>query len=110
MKKGGKSPSMFSIKVWEIAESIPFGNVTTYGHIARAAGGGPQASRSITNILSNAPDTSRIPFHRVVYASGKVWLSSKYEKERRRLYKEEGIEVDSKGKIKNFVDVLYTFD
>ena len=44
----------FSERVVELAYSIPFGRVTTYGRIARAAGGGPMASQSITSILSKA--------------------------------------------------------
>lgn len=105
-----KTPNLFSKKVWQAAESIPFGKVTTYGHLARAAGGGRQAARSITNILSKAPNASKIPFHRIVYADGKVWISSKYEKKRMGLYKKEGIEIDKNGRIKNFRDVLHTFD
>ncbi len=104
-----KEPSIFSVKVWQLAEEIPFGMVTTYGHIARAAGGGPQASRSITNILSKSPNITKIPFHRIVYAGGKIWSSPNYDIKRRKLYKKEGIEVDSKGRIKNFIDKLYIY-
>jgi methylated-DNA-protein-cysteine methyltransferase-like protein len=102
-----KEPSYFTKKVWECALSIPFGKVTTYGDIARAAGGGAQASRSITNILSGYPEREKIPFHRIVYAGGKVWLSKEDEKRRRALYKKEGIIVDEKGVIKNFHEIHY---
>lgn len=100
----------FSQRVWELATSIPEGRVTTYGILARAAGGGAQSARSITSILGKAPNQTAIPFHRIVYANGKVWLSSEYEKERRKLYKKEGIEIDEKGMIQNFEEVLYYFD
>lgn len=102
----------FSQRVLEAALTIPRGRVTTYGYIARAAGGGGQASRSVTAILGKAymAGEKRIPFHRIVYAGGKVWLNDEYRAKRLKLYTEEGIEVDIKtGKIKNFEDILFTY-
>ncbi len=97
----------FSQRVWELATAIPEGRVTTYGHLAKAAGGGAMAARSITSILSKAPNPKAIPFHRIVYANGTVWLEPAYEKKRRALYKREGIDVDTRGKIVNFEDILF---
>lgn len=90
---------------------IPKGKVTTYGHIARAAGGGGQAARSVTAILSKAYEQgiTQIPFHRIVYAGGKVWINNHYRTKRLKLYTEEGIKIDTKGIIKNFWDILYQF-
>ncbi|MFN3692608.1 MAG: MGMT family protein [Candidatus Paceibacteria bacterium] len=102
-------PGQFSLRVYELALSIPPGRVTTYGAIARAAGGGPMASRSISSILSKAPNQRAIPWHRIVYAGGKVWLPSEHEATRRKMYKKEGIEIDAKGKIKDFEDIFYDF-
>lgn len=100
----------FSEKVVEIALSIPKGKVTTYGRIARAAGGGGMAAQSITSILSKAHNAGKkIPFHRIVYADGRAWMSPKYRKERLEIYKKEGIELDEKDRIKNFRDVLLEF-
>ncbi len=101
----------FSKRVVELALSIPSGKVSTYGAIARAAGGGGQAARSISAILSKAYDTGekKIPFHRIVYAGGVVWTSPEYDARRRALYKKEGIEVDRKGRIKNFRDKTFEF-
>ena len=104
-------PKTFSERVIEMALSIPGGRVTTYGRIARAAGGGTMASQSITSILSKAYDAgaTAIPFHRIVYANGKVWLSPEHEVARRKLYESEGIELDEAGRITNFADVLFEF-
>ena len=98
----------FSERVVDLALSIPPGKVMTYGLIARAAGGGPMASQSVTRILSKAFDQGekRIPFHRIVYADGKVWLNQKHRKERLALYKKEGIELDKNDQIINFREVL----
>jgi methylated-DNA-protein-cysteine methyltransferase-like protein len=100
----------FSQRVWELATSIPEGRVTTYGILAAAAGGGPMAARSITSILSKAPNQKAIPYHRIVYAGGKVWMTDECEDKRRQLFKRERIEVNTNGKIKNFDEVVYYFD
>ncbi len=100
----------FSQRVWELATSIPEGRVTTYGILASAAGGGAMAARSITSILSKAPNQGAIPYHRIVYAGGKIWMTDDCEDKRRKLFKREGIEVNEKGKIKNFDGVVYYFD
>jgi len=67
----------FSDRVLRAALAVPFGKVTTYGRIARAAGGGAFASQSITSILSKAQtkeNIPNIPFHRIVYADGRIWV------------------------------------
>lgn len=100
----------FSERVLKAALSIPKGRVTTYGHIARAAGGGNMASQSVTAILGKAYQNGvwNIPFHRIVYAGGKIWVNDKYRRERLRLYKKEGIEIE-KGRVKNFEKLLFEF-
>jgi methylated-DNA-protein-cysteine methyltransferase-like protein len=102
----------FSERVVECALSIPKGKVTTYGRIAQAAGGGAMASQSITSILGKAwqAGEKKIPWHRIVYADGRVWLDPQHKKERLALYKKEKIELDKKGYIQNFRDKLYEFE
>lgn len=102
--------SDFSRLVWELATSIPEGRVTTYGIIANAAGGGKMAARSITSILSKAPNAHAIPFHRIVYANGRAWFAPEHEKVRRSLYAREGIVVDQNGRIRDFDEIVFRFD
>jgi methylated-DNA-protein-cysteine methyltransferase related protein len=111
MRKKEPLGKSFSERVVEIALSIPKGKVTTYGRIARAAGAGPMASQSITGILAKAYDEGQtsIPFHRIVYADGSIWVSEEYRAKRMKLYKQEGIEIDKNDKIKNFKDILLEF-
>ena len=99
----------FSERVIKIALSIPKGRVTTYGRIARAAGGGNMASQSITGILAKAWNNGEknIPFHRIVYADGHIWIDDAHHKERMKRYQEEGIELDQKNRIKNFRHILW---
>lgn len=100
----------FSERVVKLAMSIPKGRVTTYGKIAKAAGGGSMASRSVTGILYKAwqEGNHKIPWHRIVYTDGKIWVDDKHRKERIVLYKKEKIEVE-KDKIKNFHKLLFEF-
>lgn len=101
----------FSDRVLKLALSIPKGRVSTYGRIAKAAGAGPMASQSITAILGKAwqAGNHKIPWHRIVYADGRVWTDESHKGERLKLYKKEKIEVDDKGRIKNFNKVLFEF-
>ena len=88
----------------ELALTIPKGRVSTYGDLARAAGETPITAQSITGILSKAEQSGvkGIPWHRIIYSDGRVWISDEYKEERMRLYKKEKIEIDEKGKVVNF--------
>ena len=69
------------------------------------------ASQSITNILGKAYTSGikNIPFHRIVYADGKVWISDQYKSKRLALYIKEGIKLDKNNRIINFRDILLEF-
>ncbi len=99
----------FTQQIWELAISIPQGRVTTYGALAKAAGGGGQAARSVSSILAKYPNQGVIPWHRIVYAGGKVWFSDEYEQKRRELYELEGIYVNEKGYIQDFEEIFFDF-
>jgi methylated-DNA-protein-cysteine methyltransferase related protein len=101
----------FSERVVYLAQKIPPGSVSTYGDIAQAAGGGAMAAQSITAILGKAYDKGikNIPFHRIVYADGRVWFDARYEKERRALYKKEKVELDERGRVKDFASRRFDF-
>lgn len=99
----------FGERVVLIALAIPKGKITTYGTVARVAGGGNMASRSVTSILGKAYERGQknIPFHRIVYANGTVWMTESNKKARMKKYREEGIIVDERGRIQNFEEILY---
>ena len=101
----------FSEKVLEKALMIPSGKVTTYGRIARAARGGAMSAQSVTNILWKAQQSGvkNIPYHRIVYADGKIWINAKYRRKRLALYKKEGVEIDERDRIKNFNKILFEY-
>lgn len=105
-----KERESFSEKVVRYALAIPRGKVTTYGRLARAAGGGAMASQSITGILWKAQQrgVKRIPWHRIVYADGRAWMSPEHRAERLRLYKKEKIRLDEDDRIIDFKKKLVT--
>lgn len=110
-KKFGKSEMTFGEKVVALALMIPSGRVSTYGDIARAAGGGAMASRSVTGILGKAWQNGehRIPWHRIVYANGKIWANEEHRAKRMKLYKKEGIKINSRDRIVDFEALLFDF-
>jgi len=79
---------------------IPKGNVITYGNLAQLAGV-PRGARLVGRLMCELPDKSRLPWHRVINAQGKISMpigSDAYNEQVRRLEK-EGV-VFHNGKIK----------
>jgi methylated-DNA-protein-cysteine methyltransferase related protein len=79
---------------WHVVCSIPRGQVSTYGAVARAAGF-PGRARQAGYALRVAPAALRLPWHRVVGAGGRIVFarsSPEYEEQARRL-RAEGVRV-----------------
>lgn len=103
-------PGEFTKRVVALALTIPPSRVTTYGYLAVAAGGHPMLARMITSILGKSPQVDRIPFHRIIYANGKIWSDPKCDKIRQKLYKQEGIKLDPNNKIIDFEKKFLPFN
>lgn len=99
----------FGERVVELALTIPPGRVTTYGDLARAAGGTPMTVQSVSPILGRAERNGLkgIPWHRIVYASGRIWVDDVNRAERMRLYKKEGIKIDEKDRVVDFEEIRF---
>jgi methylated-DNA-protein-cysteine methyltransferase-like protein len=102
-------PGEFSKRVVELALQIPEGRVTTYGLLAVAAGGHPILAQMVTSILWKSPERNKVPWHRIVYSSGKIWTDPRVDKIRKKLYKAEGIKLDKNNRIIDFEKLVYTF-
>lgn len=61
----------FQLKVWQALQSIPYGEVRTYGQIA-AAIGCPKASRAVGMANHCNPLPLFIPCHRVIGSDGRL--------------------------------------
>ena len=87
-------------QIWQVIALIPKGRVATYGQVAELAGL-PGGARRVGRLLSRLPRGSRIPWHRVVNASGGISLpevSGGYTRQRTLLTR-EGIVFNQSGRI-----------
>lgn len=60
-------------RIWQVVALIPRGRVATYGDVASKAGL-PGAARRVGRALNNLPADTRIPWHRVINARGRLSL------------------------------------
>jgi len=88
----GDNPALQAF--WHVVCTIPRGQVSTYGAVARAAGF-PGRARQAGFALRVAPAALRLPWHRVVAAGGRIAFprSSREFHEQARLLRAEGVGV-----------------
>lgn len=60
-------------RIYRVVYQIPKGKVATYGLVAELAGL-PRAARLVGTTLKGLPNDSKLPWHRVINASGKISL------------------------------------
>jgi methylated-DNA-protein-cysteine methyltransferase related protein len=87
---GEDNPALETI--WNVVASIPRGQVSTYGAVARAAGL-PGRARQAGYALRVMPEELNLPWHRVLGAGGKIVFpkTSRQYKEQARRLKAEGV-------------------
>jgi O-6-methylguanine DNA methyltransferase len=61
----------FQIAVWEHLRRIPYGEVESYGHVARALRR-PNASRAVGGAVGANPVPILVPCHRVIAGNGRL--------------------------------------
>ncbi len=66
-----RSATKFEKKVWEVTQSIPYGEVRSYQFIATEVGS-PKAFRAVGQALKKNPLPIIIPCHRVIQSNGKL--------------------------------------
>tara|TARA_R110001592_G_scaffold215025_2_gene468317 strand:- start:96645 stop:96980 length:336 start_codon:yes stop_codon:yes gene_type:complete len=84
------TPKEIDQRIWQVVMLIPPGTVATYGDVARQAGL-PGAARRVGRALRGLPEDTRIPWHRVLNAQGKLVVpggGSAQQRQRRRLESE----------------------
>jgi methylated-DNA-protein-cysteine methyltransferase related protein len=79
-------------RIWKAVAAIPRGQVASYGSIARRAGL-PRRARLVGHALKVAPESLKLPWHRVLNARGAISLpaGSRAHRLQRRLLEEEGV-------------------
>lgn len=80
--------------IWNVVASIPRGQVSTYGAVARAAGL-PGRARQAGFALRVAPEELNLPWHRVLGAGGRIVFppTTRHFKEQARRLRAEGVVV-----------------
>ena len=91
-------PSAARQRVLATVDSIPRGKVATYGQIAKEAGL-PRRARFVGRVLRELPDGSKLPWHRVVNAAGKISTSGASAAEQKRMLRREGVLVTPAGRV-----------
>jgi methylated-DNA-protein-cysteine methyltransferase-like protein len=77
-------------RIWQVVAAVPSGKVITYGEVAKKAGLAG-AARRVGAALRGLPPDTRIPWHRVVNAQGRISFragSESYNTQRERLENE----------------------
>lgn len=90
----------FRAAVLAVVAQIPEGHLASYGQVALLAGF-PQRPRQVGMVLSGLPETTDLPWHRVVNTRGYVpsrgrWWGAFEQIGRLR---DEGLEVDDEGNL-----------
>ena len=79
-------------------DAIPRGRVATYGQVASEAGL-PRRARLVGRVLCELEQGSRLPWHRVVNAAGRISPRGGGEAEQARRLAREGVRPDARGRI-----------
>ena len=87
----GEEPSSYE-RIYAVVRRIPRGRVASYGQVARLAGL-PRHARLVGYALHNLPAETRLPWHRVVAADGRIAKRAFPEDGRwqRELLEKEGV-------------------
>lgn len=86
-------------RICQVVALIPKGRVSSYGRVADLAGY-PRGHRIAARVLSQLPTGSRVPWHRVITASGRIAFpkgTAAFRQQAARL-REEGVIVRA-GKV-----------
>ncbi|WP_051038158.1 MGMT family protein [Thalassoporum mexicanum] len=89
-------------RIYEMVRQIPIGKVATYGQIAELANLAGKARLVGYALYQIDPQTSDVPWHRVINAKGEISYSPLRrggDYFQRSLLEQEGIEFDPVGKI-----------
>jgi methylated-DNA-protein-cysteine methyltransferase-like protein len=98
LTKNNDHMDSFLTQIYTVILQIPKGKVATYGDIAKMAGY-PGYARQVGKALSNLPESSKLPWFRVINSRGIISLTgADFTRQRAHLI-EDGIHVSDHGKI-----------
>ena len=88
------SPDLNRQRILAVVDSIPAGQVASYGQVAMEAGLARRA-RLVGRILASLPKGSGIPWYRVINSSARISLAGAAAQRQARLLRAEGVKVSS---------------
>ena len=71
MSRPAAKTAAAAVGILGVVARIPRGKVTTYGAVAERAGQ-PRRARLVGRVLAKLPKGSKVPWHRVVAAGGRI--------------------------------------
>ncbi|WP_237054688.1 MGMT family protein [Microbulbifer sediminum] len=77
-------------RICRVLAEVPCGRVITYGDLAEMAGF-PRAARLAGQTLRRLPEDSRLPWHRVINAQGRISLPDPGAQHQRKRLEQEGV-------------------
>ncbi|HZJ94090.1 MAG TPA: MGMT family protein [Thiopseudomonas sp.] len=99
-----KNKQQMRIVLYTLLSKVPYGRLITYGQLAKMAGY-PGLARWVGRVLSQLPEDTKLPWHRVVAAGGRLSLpvNSRAGDEQRQRLREEGILIEkNRVKLSNY--------
>lgn len=88
-----KKTNPFNGKCYAILRKVPKGKITTYGEIARALKS--KAYRAVGNAMNRNPYAPEVACHRVINSDGRVGGFASGTKNKIKLLRAEGIEINN---------------
>ncbi|AMX03022.1 MGMT family protein [Microbulbifer thermotolerans] len=77
-------------RIYRVLATVPYGRVITYGDLAQMAGY-PRAARLAGQTLRKLPRDTKLPWHRVINAQGRISLPEPDAARQRARLEREGI-------------------
>jgi methylated-DNA-protein-cysteine methyltransferase-like protein len=85
-------------RILMVIKAIPKGKVASYGQVAAMAGS-PRGARQVARVLHSLSGKEKLPWHRVLGASGGISLPAAAGAEQARKLRRENVTVDERGKV-----------
>lgn len=85
-------------RILAVVDSIPRGRIASYGDVAREALL-PHQARFVGRVLGRLPAGSKLAWHRVVDAAGRIRVGGTSAREQKRRLEREGVVVSAKYRV-----------
>ncbi|HAY74979.1 MAG TPA: cysteine methyltransferase [Opitutae bacterium] len=93
-----KKTLTFDQRCHALLAQIPKGRVSTYRELAHALGS--KAYRAVGQAMNRNPNLMKVPCHRVIRSNGEIGGYALGADKKRELLLEEGIQVETNGRIR----------